>query len=445
MGRRWKPPPPPSTAASLSARPRIELWTTLAGSLLAAATIAFGLIAKATGLGLGTALPPFFMTWDPQLDSAAPLWLAAFAAAIALAVWLARGFGSPAVFLTLLTASALLGRLALAGARAGTDGWFQMFGSDPEAANEYLPALPALKLGVPTFLDRFAELAPSLPIHPSAHPPGLLLLLDLLGIDTAEGMATLVIAAGLAAIPLTYLAARRLDLEEGRARIAALLLAFSPGAMIYGVASADSLFMTLGIGAVALLVADGPLARIGGAIALAVASFFSWALLAVGAFATLVVLIRDGLWEAIRVGLICAAGLLVLYGILFGLYGYDPIGVFRAAKEAYELGISNARPFAYWLFGSPVAFFVATGLPIAWYFLRSLGRGTAPALALAAVIAISALGGFSKAENERIWLFMAPLACIAAAYVVPRERMAPVLGVLAAEAIAIELLMSTVW
>ena len=43
--------------------------------------------------------------------------------------------------------------------------------------------------------------------------------------------------------------------------------------------------------------------------------------------------------------------------------GFDPIGAIRAAGEAYDLGISNARPYAFWLFGSPVAFAVALGLP----------------------------------------------------------------------------------
>ena len=49
-----------------------------------------------------------------------------------------------------------------------------------------------------------------------------------------------VFLAGILAVPLTYWLARRLDMEEGRARVAAAMLAFSPGAMIYGVASADA-------------------------------------------------------------------------------------------------------------------------------------------------------------------------------------------------------------
>ena len=55
----------------------------------------------------------------------------------------------------------------------------------------------------------------------------------------------------------------------------------------------------------------------------------------------------------------------------------------RAAGEAYDLGISNARPYLFWLFGSPVAFAVALGLPTAWYAARALGTGNDAALALA--------------------------------------------------------------
>ena len=435
-------PPGDRPAADLT---RAERRSVLAGITVAVVTVAVGLIGSEAGLALGTELPPFFATWAPELDPYGVAWLALAVAAAALALVPARGAGPPALFLAVVPLLALVARLALAASREGTDGWFEVFGSDPEAASEYLPALPALDLGTGTFLDRFAELAPSLPIHPSAHPPGLLLLLDGLGIDSAEGMAALVIGAGVAAIPLTWWAARRLDLGDGRARIAATLLAFSPAAMIYGVSSADGLFMTLGIAAVALLFAGGIASRIAGAVALAVASFFSWALLATGAFAAVVVAIREGLGRAIAVAAGCGLVLLAAYGALHAATGYDPLGVLASANEAYELGISNARPWLFWVFGSPVAFFVLAGLPIAWYWLRALGAAAAPALALAAIVAISALAGFSKAETERIWLFMVPLACLAAATVIPRERLPLVVALLMAQAAAVELTLETVW
>ena len=109
------------------------------------------------------------------------------------------------------------------------------------------------------------------------------------------------------------------------------------------------------------------------------------------------------------------------------------------------MGISGARPWAYWLFGSPVAFLAAMGLPLAWYALRALAKADAAAVALAAVVVIAAALGFTKAETERIWLFMVPLAAVAAASAMPLDGPRPVLGALAAQALAVELLLWTIW
>ena len=412
---------------------------------LAATTVAWGLIAKASGTGLGAPLPPFFVTWAPQVEPAGVIWIALFCAAVALSIPLARGLGSPATFLIGVTAVGLVGRLSLAAASGGTGAWYSVFGSDPEAANEYLPALPALDLGIRAFLDRFAELAPSLPIHPSAHPPGLLLSMNWLGADDPRGFAALVIGVGVLALPLTYVAARRLAIEEGRARAAALMLAFSPAAMLYGVASADALFATLGLAAAILLVSGGLATRVAGMLALAIASLFSWALLAIGAFATLLVAQREGLGGAVRLALGAGLALLAFYGVLYAATGYDPVGFLAAAHDAYALGISNARPWAFYVFGSPVAFFVMLGLPIAWYAARALGTANAIAVALAVVVVIAAVLGYSKAETERIWLFLGPLASLAAAAIVPRQRVPIVIALVAAQARFVELTMETTW
>ena len=68
--------------------------------------------------------------------------------------------------------------------------------------------------------------------------------------------------------------------------------------------------------------------------------------------------------------------------------------------------------------------------PIAWLAARALDGGDPAALALAAVVVVSALAGFTKAETERIWLPFVPLACVAAA-AVPISRLRPLLGALA--------------
>ena len=85
------------------------------------------------------------------------------------------------------------------------------------------------------------------------------------------------------------------------------------------------------------------------------------------------------------------------------------------------------------------------GLPVAWCALYALGRAEDTALAVLGVIAVAAVAGFTKAEVERIWLFLAPLACIAAAAVLPPRLLRPVLALLAVQALAWELAWNTVW
>lgn len=435
-----------TATASSSWRTLPGTGVALAATVVAALTIAFGLTDEGTGGVLGATLAPFFATFDVSVDPAAVVAIPVLALALACSIPLVRGAGGVATFLIGALLIALATRLALAAVRDGVDGWYGIFGSDPEAGNEYLPALPALhSLGVHGFLDRFAELSPTLPIHPSAHPPGTLLLLDGLGIESARGMAALVIGVGVLTVPLTYALARRVSMNEERSRAAAMLVAFSPSMALYGVVSTDAMFATLGLAAACLLVGSGLPSRIAGAATLAVASFFSWALLAVGVFAGVVVWMREGFGSAFRLGLVTAAIVIAAYAALYEASGFDPIGAVRAAGDAYDLGISNARPYLYWLFGSPVAFLVALGLPTAWYAARALGVGNAVAVGLIAIVVASVLVGVTKAETERIWQFMVPLAAVAAATLVPVRRMPLILGVLLLQALASSLLLETIW
>lgn len=409
-------------------------------------TVIVGLTVEAVGGSLGTPLPPFFASWDPHIDLYALIGLPVVLIALAATEPLLRGRGGTTTFVAAAFVIALAARLGVSLIRDGADGWYAVFGSAPEAANEYLPALPAIdSLGLRDFLDRFAEIAPTLPIHPSAHPPGLLVLLDLTGIDSARGLATLVILAGAAAVPLTYALARRLGSDEARARAAAMLIAFSPAALLYGVLSTDALFVTLALLGACGLVGPGAGSWLAGAIALAVASFFSWALLAIGAFAAAVQLLVRGARSAIAMALVVAAVLACAYLALWAATGFDPIGSIRAAGDAYELGIANARPYLFWLLGSPVAFAVALGLPTAWYAARALGSGNEAALALAVIVVVSVLIGLTKAETERIWLFMGPLAAVAAATLVPLRRMPLICALLVAQALATQVLLDTIW
>ena len=419
--------------------------TARVGFAVIAATVAYGLIATAAGSNVGTHLPPLLYEWSPRVIATTPLLVIGLAAAALLAPRLCSPSLSPWRFALATLALGLALRIGLGMGRSGPSALWSVFEvPKPESSNEYLPALPAFDLGLRFFLDTFAQIGPALPVNAVGHPPGLLVTLHLLGIESAQAMAALTIGVGALAVPLSYALARRL-VAEPVARVATLLYAFAPSAVLHGATSADALFATLATLALLALVGAPRVARTGGAAALALASFFSWANLGIGALATLVVWRRDGIAAALKLGAACAIGLLGFYGLLYWASGFDPVGAIRAAESVYREGVAAHRPYGYWLFGSPAAFLIAAGLPITWYALRALGAGRDIAVALFAVLAISALLGFTKSETERIYLFLVPPLCIAAATALPSKRLCAVIGALAVQALAIELLFYTVW
>jgi hypothetical protein len=437
-----------ATGALRLARRR-DLWLPTGVAALAAATVAFGWIARANGVRLGAGLAPLLADWRPVVRPIALPAVALLAGGALAAPRLRSARVRPWQFALAALGLGLALRLALGVARRGPDGLYAVYElGNHEAANEYLPALPAFEFGTRFFLDTFAEIGTSLPVHAIGHPPGLLVAMHWLGVDGAPGMAALTIGAGALSIPLAYLLGRAL-LDERRARVATLLYVFAPSAVLYGATSADALYATLALAAaVPLAFATGRPARgaaATGASAFAVASFFSYANLAIGAWAALLAWQRAGRWRAAVIAATCGLTLLAFYGALHLATGYDPIGVLGATETVYREGIAGRRPYEFWVFGSPTAFLVALGLPIAWFMLRSAGAGVPAARALLAVLAIAALLGFAKAETERIFLFLVPLACAAAAATLPERRLQLVLGALAAQALATELLLYTVW
>ncbi len=264
--------------------------------------------------------------------------------------------------------------------------------------------------------------------------------------DGAPALAALTIGVGVLSVPLTYLLAREL-LGERRARIATLLYVFAPSALLYGATSADALFATVALlAALPLAVAlRRPGALAAGGPALALASFFSYANLAVGAWAALLAWQREGARRALALCVACAASLACFYALLHLATGYDPFGALEATHSVYREGIASRRPYAFWVFGSPTAFLVALGLPLAWLAVRAAALGDAIARALLAVLVVAAVLGFTKAETERIYQYLVPLACLAAATTLAPGRLRPVLAALAAQALAMELLLYTVW
>jgi len=416
------------------------------------ATVVTGTVIRQTVGGLGTASPPFVMSWEPDANLPWALLAVVLAAGASWAApWLVRPGNplAPAAWLGALTLLTLLPGLVLGASRNGTLGWREIFlltaDGSFEAKNEYLSGLPALSYGPGYFLDRFAELVPSLPVNVAGHPPALMLIIDALQITSAGGLAALCIAAAVLTPALTYTLARALGMAVPRARVAGVLAALSPMLLLLGVTSADAIFMAVGAAAAILLVSQRPVLRAAGCAALAVAALFSWALLAIGAWAAVAVLVREGPRRALVLAAGCGVAVLALDGGLALLAGYDPIGALRATEAYYRNSVASRRPYAFWLFGSPVAFAVALGLPITAGVMVAAQRRVPAAVALAVVIGVASVAGFTKGETERIWLPFVPLACVAAAAVLEPGRLRLVAPLLAAQAVVVVLLFQTIW
>jgi methylthioxylose transferase len=409
-------------------------------------TVAVGLwLARHDGHELGLTFPPFVGKWEPEVTAWALVAAGLFAAAIRAAPRLLSPTFPPAAFAGTVFGLTLALRLALGAASRGTQEWSHVF--DPagfEGANEYLAALPALRYGPGFFVDRFAELVPALPVHAAGHPPGLLLVMHALAIRTPGALAALCIVGGALLAPLAYAIARGL-LDDRSARVAALLTASAPSVLLFGATSADALYAVLGLLAAWPLTSARLPVVLAGAVLLAVASLFAWSLLGIGVWAAALAWRRRGRREMLALVLLCGVALVAVHAAFAALTGFDPIGAIRATEQVYRRGIASERPYWFWLPGSPTAFLVMLGLPIAWLGLRALAAGDDAAVAIFSVLVLAALAGFTKAEVERIWLSFAPFVCIAAASVLSADRLRPVLALLGAQALAWELLWNTVW
>lgn len=404
-------------------------------ALVAALTVAVGLGVRPFGHTMGTALSPFVMAWLPR----ATAWTLLALPVLVLVVLVAHR--APPVLI------ALAAGLAVNVIPLGPDGYDVVFDLGPggsfEAKNEYLPGLGALTYGAHVYLDRFAELVPSLPINVGGHPPGIVLAMDAFGITTAPRLAAVCIAAVAVTAPLTARLAAVAGLGAERARLAGVLAALSPSLLLFGMTSIDAVLAAIGTATAALLIA--PRTRILGVLAFAAITFFGWSLLAIGFFAAVVVGLREGVRPALLLAAACGAAFLALNGALALLFGYDALGTLLATSKYYEKSLARIRPYAYWLFGSPVAWGLMMGPVVAGGWLVAARRGHAAAVALAAVILVAAVAGFTKAEVERIWLSFVPLACVGAAAVLPVARTRAIAATLVAQAVVVSLLFQTIW
>jgi hypothetical protein len=384
---------------------------------------------------------PFLATYRPFVSKVwTPVAAIGLAAGVAGALVMLR---RPVPVVPASFALALLTRVSLNVSRRGPAELVYPF-AGPERHNEYIKAVPLYRHDPAAFLRDYAHLGSALPEHPAGHPPGATMLLGLLaqiGAPRDWHEAVLVLLLGAATAPLTWLLAREL-LDEREARVATALWILAPSVLIESATSVDAIFAFVGTLTAVLLVRGSVRA---GALAAVLGTFLSYALVAVPVWAAGVEFARRGVAHAVRIVAAVAAAVAAFYLVLRVATGYDAVAALRATDHRYHLGAGRRRPYWYWAPGDVVAFGVGLGLPTLLASVRGVASRRAPAVALAAIVLAGALSGETKGEVERIWLFMTPFAAVAAAPAAARWRPEPVLGLLAGQALAVEVLFRTPW
>lgn len=309
---------------------------------------------------------------------------------------------------------------------------------------EYVAGVPDVEAagGALPYLDTFTERIADYPTHVRGHPPGLVVGLwaaDQVGLDPVEVSLALVLGGWGVAVASALVATREVAGERAARRVA-LLLALAPGAVWAGT-SPDAFFAGLtAAGIAALVVASGREGRRADLVAAAGGLLLGASLLvSYGTGPALAVPVVVGLIRRRLRPLVVAAAVATASVLAVGLTGFWwPVGL-QATAEQYRAGLSQVRPYRYFVYANLAAVAVAVG-PALGGGLANLGRGVAPvgrrkvawtrlpstwgpgALALGAVVGVLAadLSGLSKGETERIWLVFVPWLATVAAFL-PRR------------------------
>jgi hypothetical protein len=274
----------------------------------------------------------------------------------------------------------------------------------------------------------------------------------LVAVEVALVLTVLPVLLALPAYGLgTVLAGRRVGLAAAALTVTLpSVLCFAPGIDGLGaVLALTGLFLW----AAALRRGDWWLYLLAG-LGAAAALLWSFGYLALALPAAALALPR-GEWRPARLGqglIFTLAGLAVVYGALDAAFGYS-LPAAMSAAVATQKGIMAAthRPYLIWLgmnaYGWVV--FLGPGLALlagAAWFTRGIREGGLGRLteALVAALLVLLLAGTTRGEVERIWVFLMPLAALAAARLLGRfppalRLWAPVALIVAQVALALAL------
>ncbi len=325
--------------------------------------------------------------------------------------------------------AAAIGSMAFATLLALTDGADGiLYGA--EHTTEYvanLPITPPAGEFVRTFTARLHEYS----VHIRGHPPGFVLVLELLewiGIGGGWSTAMLsVLGTGLLAVGVLVVVLQLAGAEWMRR--AAPFLVVSPY-LIWMITSADAVFTgvaALGIAAIAVGIARrrpvAALLGLAGGVVLGGVMFATY----LGAVLLIVpgALVIHGLWRRRPGAVPAAAGALfggLVVTVAFRLAGFWWLDGASATRDEYWAGTAQFRTWGYFGLANLAAALIALG-PTAFAGILRLRDRRMWLVVGAAVTAllVSHLSQYTRGEVERIWLLFYPWIAVAGASLfVPR-------------------------
>ncbi len=209
---------------------------------------------------------------------------------------------------------------------------------------------------------------------------------------------------------------------ERPARLAAPFIAFAPAAITVAT-TGDALFGGVALTGIALFTTAtqrndrrGDLLALLAGFTLGAALFLSYGLTVLAVPVIAVAALR----RRVRPTIITAVGVAAV-AVAFLAAGFWWVDGLRATAEQYRLSVAKTRPYGYFLVADLAVFGLIAG-PATVAALTRLGRQSSerarwsivPALGLT-MVALADLSGYSKAEVERIWLFLVPPVAAATA------------------------------
>jgi methylthioxylose transferase len=316
---------------------------------------------------------------------------------------------------------------------AGADGWARIM--DPVVHNsEYwfnLDTLPGMAETIRSW--SVEDFLLSYSVHLRGHPPGFILVLQLLEkVATVQPwmVATLIWLSIGAVAPAVMASVERLA-DEQTARAVAPFLVLSPYA-VWMATSADAFYACLlmwGTAFIAFAMTSATWQRrvlhasVSGLL-LSFALFSTYGAAMFLGVPALVVLFAKNTSIGRRIQVTAAAGavaLAVVFGFkVAGFWWFDGL---NRTRQYYHWGTAQFRPWEYFIVGNIGALIISVG-PAVVSGLSRLGRTRVWILVMGAAIAIVAsdVSTYTKGETERIWLIFMPMLLPATASL-PRPRL----------------------